>query len=488
MLPSVRGGIEARRGTYQGRMAPDALAIVASRHRDRDSRLRRLLALADIVGLGAAMVLTVALTSAVPGSLGLFALVATLPVWLVLFKAYGLYDRDVQRVNHATLDDVPWLFHALLTGGLATWACLQLLPLVAVDAEAFPLMGGIGFLLVLLGRAALRRATLKLTGPERLLFIGNDPTFSALWRKLRLHPDYKLTPVGFVSVTEEDRAAIPGPVIGTVDDVARVAAEHRIDRIMLSHSSANGHLAALLHLTKQLSLKVSVVPEMLDVLGPSMEVDSIEGVTVLGVNPPVLPRTSRLLKRGMDVSLAFAVLCIAAPLLAAIAILIKATSEGDVIFKQERIGRGGKSFTVYKFRTMVKNAEFEAETLQSQSLDPDWLLLEHDPRVTSVGRWLRSLSLDELPQVWNVLRGDMSMVGPRPLPIAEDARVLGYERVRLDLTPGITGYWQILGGAELAFREMVKLDYLYVTNWSLWTDVRLLLRTMPVVLGRRGAN
>ena len=137
---------------------------------------------------------------------------------------------------------------------------------------------------------------------------------------------------------------------------------------------------------------------------------------------------------------------------------------------------------------MVSNAEQLRADLLSHSSDPNWLKLDHDPRVTRIGRWMRRLSLDELPQVWNVLRGEMSMVGPRPLIPAVDERVLGWARGRLDLTPGITGYWQVLGRTTIPFEEMVKLDYLYVTNWSLWADVRLILRTLPVVLRRDGAN
>ena len=159
-----------------------------------------------------------------------------------------------------------------------------------------------------------------------------------------------------------------------------------------------------------------------------------------------------------------------------------------MFFKQKRIGRGGRSFTVRKFRTMVTDAEAQREALLAQSKDPNWLHLDHDPRITRVGRFLRHSSLDELPQLFNVLLGQMSLVGPRPLVESEDLRIEGWGRSRLDLTPGITGAWQVLGRTNIPFEEMVKLDYLYVTNWSLWTDVRLILRTLPVVLDRRGVN
>ena len=159
-----------------------------------------------------------------------------------------------------------------------------------------------------------------------------------------------------------------------------------------------------------------------------------------------------------------------------------------MLFRQRRIGRGGKPFTVLKFRTMVVDAEARTQELRAQSSDPDWLKLDHDPRITRVGRLLRTTSLDELPQLWNVLIGEMSLVGPRPLIGSEDELIAGWSRTRLDLAPGVTGMWQVLGRTDIPFRDMVSLDYLYVTNWSLWLDVKLIARTIPAVLIRRGAN
>jgi lipopolysaccharide/colanic/teichoic acid biosynthesis glycosyltransferase len=159
-----------------------------------------------------------------------------------------------------------------------------------------------------------------------------------------------------------------------------------------------------------------------------------------------------------------------------------------VLFVQQRIGRGGRSFPLFKFRTMVADAEAQRRELLRHSKDDGWLHLEDDPRITRVGRLLRHTSLDELPQLLNVVRGEMSLVGPRPLIVEEDERIDGWRRARLDLTPGITGMWQVLGRTAISFDDMVKLDYLYVTNWSLANDLRLLLRTLPVVLTRRGAN
>src|SRR6185295_6678667 len=174
-----------------------------------------------------------------------------------------------------------------------------------------------------------------------------------------------------------------------------------------------------------------------------------------------------------------------APVLAAIAVAIKLDSRGPILFRQERIGLWGELFSLAKFRTMTVDAEERREALLAESKDPGWLHLDHDPRVTGVGRFLRHWSLDELPQLWNVLKGDMSLVGPRPIIPSEDRQLDGWARSRIDLAPGLTGLWQVLGRTTIPFDEMIRLDYLYVTNWSLWTDVRLMLRTIPAVVLRR---
>jgi lipopolysaccharide/colanic/teichoic acid biosynthesis glycosyltransferase len=219
-----------------------------------------------------------------------------------------------------------------------------------------------------------------------------------------------------------------------------------------------------------------------------MEVDDIEGLTVLGLNPLVLSRSARAMKRAMDVVGSALGLLILSPFMAIIAVAIRLDSSGPALFRQDRIGRAETPFGLLKFRTMVHGAESMRDELMRSSSDPNWLLIEDDPRITRVGRFLRRSSIDELPQLWNVLMGEMSLVGPRPLTPADHAQVSRWGAIRLDLAPGITGLWQVLGRTSIPFDEMVKLDYVYVTNWSLWADVKLLLRTFPAVARRRGVN
>jgi exopolysaccharide biosynthesis polyprenyl glycosylphosphotransferase len=247
-------------------------------------------------------------------------------------------------------------------------------------------------------------------------------------------------------------------------------------------------LLDVLRACKKVAVKVSLLPATFSALGPSVEIDDVQGLTVLGINPTVLSRSSRLAKRALDLAGAGLLTLLAVPITLVLALVIKLDSPGPVLFGQERIGQGGRRFRLLKLRTMVADAESRRAALVARSKDPGWLHLEHDPRITRVGRLLRLTSLDELPQLWNVLRGDMSLVGPRPLVADEDRMVDEWARGRLDLTPGITGLWQVLGRTSIPFEEMVRLDYLYVTNWSLWGDIRLILRTLPVVLRRHGAN
>ncbi|MGH2715892.1 MAG: exopolysaccharide biosynthesis polyprenyl glycosylphosphotransferase [Thermoleophilaceae bacterium] len=449
--------------------------LVAPRHGARDVAMRRLLAMSDVCAMAAALGAALAL-SAHPRELAWGLL--TLPAWVVVFKAYGLYDRDIKRISHMSLDDLPWIFHALLVGCLGLFAFYKLTPAQSIEVSILAAFGGFATVAVVALRALSRRLAVRMLGPERVLLVGESDQLSLLARKMRAHREYGVEPVGLISLG------------GRIDlELPRVVARHRVERVVVAHGDlVEAELLELLRSCRRLGVKMSVLPQLFDALGPSVEVDDVEGVTVLGINPPVLPRSSRLLKRAMDLAGATAGLLLTAPLWVPIAAAIKLDSPGPVLFRQRRIGRGGRPFELVKFRTMSVDAEDRRAALLAESRDPGWLKLDDDPRITRVGGVLRRWSLDEVPQLWNVVRGEMSLVGPRPLIESEDRQLIGWRRSRVDLTPGLTGLWQVLGRTSIPFEEMIKLDYLYVTNWTLWTDVRLILRTLPAVLLRRGAN
>lgn len=413
------------------------------------------------------------------------------PSQLLLFKLYGLYDRDGRRLAHSTADDVPAVFHALVVGVFG-------LTLVLVSVGSWPLrpvqgavLFGIGFLAVLALRVLTRTALRRWVPAERVLLLGTGADARLLSEKISGRAGADLDLVGYLADdgTRDEAPATGLRRLGTLRDLDAITRGHRVARIVVASSALDSDvLTEVLREASRLGTKVSVLPSLADVLGPATEVDDLEGITLLSVNPVRFSRSSWLLKRTLDITLSGVSLAVLLPLLPFVALAIKLDSPGPVLFSQPRRGRAGRVFRMHKLRTMVPDAETRLETLRSQSAHSAWLLVDHDPRVTRLGRFLRRTSLDELPQLWNVLIGEMSLVGPRPMPLDTDRHIKGWARRRLDLTPGITGLWQVLGRTSITFEEMIKLDYVYVTNWSVWRDVQLLLRTVSVVLSRRGAN
>ena len=465
--------------------------VVTDRHVSRDYYLRRFLAGSDVIALLLGFLFMTAINATVhAGSHGVWALI-TVPGWLLLFNLYGLYGHDARRISHTGADELPGIFHSMAIGSSAMWLYFQAVP--AGKIEFWPILmfaSAAGASMVAL-RGLARCGSVHLLGPERVLFVGSGPTTGSLVQRMRGRASYNLEPVGLITDQASTRVPHGLPLLGELrgTDVAAVIAEHRIDRVIVEAAGfPEEAILQMMRRCKQLSVKVGLMPAAFGVLGSSVAIDHIGGITLLGVNPPVLPRSARALKRAMDVCGALVVLTLVAPFFLLLALAIKADSHGPVLFRQERIGRGGRSFRIIKFRTMVGDAEARRADLVALSKDPDWLLLDDDPRVTRIGRVLRRASLDEIPQLLNVLIGDMSLVGPRPLISEEHFRAGEWASSRLDLTPGMTGLWQVLGRSTIPFDEMVKLDYLYVTNWSLWGDVKLVLHTFPVVLAQRGAN
>jgi exopolysaccharide biosynthesis polyprenyl glycosylphosphotransferase len=261
----------------------------------------------------------------------------------------------------------------------------------------------------------------------------------------------------------------------------------RIDRVIVAPRSTDAaEMLEVIRVAKLEGVRVTVLPRLFEVVGSSVEFDQIDGLTMLGVRRFGLSRSSRAVKRIFDLVGSTILLAAAAPVMAVIAIAIRLDTPGPMLFRQLRVGRDGRYFHMLKFRSMVADADRRKAELLHLNETEGLFKIAQDPRITSVGRFIRATSLDELPQLLNVWRGEMSLVGPRPLVVDEDAQVSGLYRARLHLTPGMTGHWQILGSARVPMHEMVGIDYLYVANWSLWTDIKILLRTVSFVLSRGG--
>jgi exopolysaccharide biosynthesis polyprenyl glycosylphosphotransferase len=476
-------------------------SVVSVRDRQGITRGRPLiLALADVGALATAYALTYISANAIappavdaPGRLLAVLAIMAVPIWLAIFTAYGLYDRDTLRISVASFDEVGDVFHALLAGSLAFLLLAQVLRRLAdwwiysaLEAALF-LTAAIAFIPLL--RGAIRTWFFpRVMRKRRALIVGSGPEALLVRRKLTAHPEYGLDVVAVVDTVEQD--GVPDAIVAPQDDIPRLIEDLEVDRVLLASSAAeHEEMLDLVRTVRRKDVQISIVPRYFEIFTSQATLDDVEGMPVVTLPPLRLGASSRVLKRSFDVVGASVVLVLLAPLMGLVALAIRLDSPGPAIYRQPRRGRLGTTFEIAKFRSMVVGAESRrAEVLHLNDVDgPLFKMKDGDPRVTRVGSFLRRTSLDELPQLWNVLRGDMSLVGPRPFVVYEADQITGWARHRLDMTPGITGLWQVLGRNDIPFEEMVKLDYLYVTNWSLWWDLKILCQTIPVVLGRRGA-
>jgi len=418
--------------------------------------------------------------------------VTAVPVWLAVFTGYHLYENDALKISVSSFDEVRDVFHAMLAGSLGYLILSQGVRFLfdwwvytAVEAALF---AGAALVLVPIVRGSVRSWVFpRVMERRRTLIVGSGDEARLVHRKLRTHPEYGLDVVGFLAVDEDD---VPGPTLGTSGDIARIVDEHDIDRVLLASSIADHEqMLDLLRTVRRPDVQISIVPRYNEIFTSHATLDDIEGMPVVTLPPLRLGRSSRLLKRSFDVCASGAALALLSPVLGAVALVVRLDSPGPALYRQKRRGRGGSTFEIVKFRTMRVGADTERfDLVHLNEVDgPLFKIKGQDPRVTRVGAFLRRTSLDELPQLWNVLRGDMSLVGPRPFVVHEADQITGWASKRLDMTPGITGLWQVLGRNDIPFDEMTKLDYLYVTNWSLWWDLKILCQTIPVVLGKRGA-
>jgi exopolysaccharide biosynthesis polyprenyl glycosylphosphotransferase len=483
--PQLFPGLRAapRRPALAGSVAEgDSTAASAS----RDAVYRRLLAAADLIAATAAFVIAIPVLG--HDSLGIWTLVVIAMVVLVC-KLAGLYDRDEHLLHKTTLDEAPVVFYVATLYTLLAFLAGANIVNGTFGREQAVALWGLLFVLMLLMRGLARCLAGALVDDERCVIIGNADAAHWLSTKLERCEGTKTQVVGRVPLRLDDTSTNELPLLGRFDALERLLAEHRVDRALIAPGRGdNDHrLLDAIRVVKRLGVRVSVLPRLFEAVGSAYEVDEVEGTTLLGVRRHGLSRSSWMIKRSFDLASTLLGLLLIAPLLAMIAVAIKLDSRGPVLFRQRRVGCDDRVFEIYKFRTMVDGADGQRAALADRNEAGGGLFkIEDDPRITRVGRFLRRTSLDELPQLLNVLRGDMALVGPRPLVVDEDCLIEGLHRHRLLVPPGVTGLWQIFGSARIPLDEMVKIDYLYGANWSLWLDIKILLRTVPFVLGQRG--
>jgi exopolysaccharide biosynthesis polyprenyl glycosylphosphotransferase len=477
-------------------------AGVAKPSRHRGWIVRRALAAADVVGILAAFALTqlaFAGNDAPIDRVGTWAEVVlfalTLPAWIVLGRLYGLYASAEERADHSTVDDVFGVFNMLTVGA---WLFFGIAYLLEFADPSFPKLGLFWLLaiaLVVSCRAAARIAVRRTDAyVQNTLVVGAGHIGQRVARKLKQHPEYGVNVVGFVDDQPREREAGLGDltVVGTPAQLPMLVETLNVERVIVAFSRApHAQTLDLIRSLNGLPVQVDVVPRLFEVLGPQVRVHTAEGLALLGLPPTRLSSSALLLKRALDVTLAGVGLLVLSPILAVAAMAIKLDSPGPVFFRQVRMGRGDRTFRIWKLRTMTTDAEHRKAELTHLSKhatdDARMFKIPDDPRVTRVGRLLRRTSLDELPQLFNVLAGEMSLVGPRPIILEEHRHVEGWAARRLDLKPGITGLWQVLGRDDIPFAEMVELDYRYVTTWSLANDLKLIVKTLPVLVRHRAA-
>jgi len=453
----------------------------------RDAIFRRSLIAADVTA--AALALLVATGGSVEALT--WGTVAALPLVVLIAKLLGLYDRDDLVFHKSTLDEAPFLFHLTSLFALLTWLLGGVLVESSFDRlQTFELWISF-FILAMCARTLARSIAGAISPVERCLIAGPSGVRTDFASKLtRAHSGTEVA--GFLPLEDERSVRRPWRnerrrQTRTLADLDSLVEELDVHRIVIIPGEAGvDTLLEAVSRAKAVGVKVSLLPRMFEVVGSSVEFDDLEGVTVLGVRRFGLSRSSQFIKRVLDVTLSGLSLLVLAPLLACVALAIKLDSPGPILFRQLRVGRDGETFEMLKFRSMVDGADEKRGSLKRLNESDGLFKMAADPRVTTVGRFLRRTSLDELPQLLNVLRGEMSLVGPRPLVLDEDMRVEGRHRGRLQLAPGITGPWQLLGPIRVPLEDMVTMDYLYGATWSLWTDVKILLRTVEHVVSRRG--
>jgi exopolysaccharide biosynthesis polyprenyl glycosylphosphotransferase len=418
-------------------------------------------------------------------------MLAPLLAFAVSFVLYlgGVYaDRSSLETR-----GVLWFASKLVAPiAMITLAAVALDSIVASDGAHFLLAGVFAFgalvLLRVLTWSVLAVARRRGLGLYRTLIVGDSERARQLCRKLTELPENGLLPVAMLPLGNGHGYARLLPRVPSASQLACAIEESSAEHVVLAPDGSDETILECVKGSDGLNVDFSILPPLADFfLHPTM-VTQVGGLPLIPLGKIAKRRRVLPGKRLLDLGLASILLVLLSPLLAAIALAIKFVDGGPVIYRQLRVGRNGKLFEMLKFRSMVVGAERLVVDLRDQNVS-DGLLFRvfDDPRITRLGRLIRRLSIDELPQLWNVIRGEMSLVGPRPLAVMPDD--FGpVDNKRHNVLPGITGYWQIAGDHSLTYEEMVKLDLAYVENWSLWLDVLLLIRTVPAIIHRRGPS
>ena len=475
--------------TPEVRLAGDQIRVAA--------QLRRWgLALADTLAIAVGVVVSFLLEEANPGTQAWAILLV--PIWIVTAKLYGLYDNDDRRLAHHTSRELPSLV-ATAAVSVAVWKALTMLlgatpPISSASVLAIGVIAGMSSLLL---RSGVRAVWRFRAPPDRTLIIGSSAKAAMVSSRLDRHRQQggNIEVIGFVSDRAEDGDAIPDelsdrPFLGGISELPTVFERERITRVIITKEPASsGRLGEIIDTCLEKDVAATLVPIESEVLGPAAEISRLADVPVIEFHSFAIPRSTRFMKRMLDIFVSALLLIPALPILLVSVIAIRLTSKGPAFFLHERVGLEGRHFDVIKLRTMYEGSEGRLEEMleRTSEVDPSYKVPD-DPRVTPVGRFLRATSIDELPQLINVLKGDMSLVGPRPKIPHEATLYEDRESRYLKIRPGLTGPMQVSGRGLLTFEERLALERDYLESISLARDIEILLKTPGAVIAGRGAR
>ena len=410
---------------------------------------------------------------------------------LAVYNIAGLYRKTTRR---PLLDEAGAIVLSTSFGMMVFLAAIFLVRGFAYSRGLFLIAWVLllAFLISVRVSARLIRAFLRSRGigVRRVLVVGEEPLAHTVMHILATEPGLDYVLVGFVKPSDP-RDIGRFKCLGSLSDIPDLLQAHRVDEVLVAFPSAFHQLVPeITDLCAREGLAFKIVPDLYEMSLSLSQVDieDLRGIPVIGLRDTTIQGSNRMLKRAVDIMTASVISLTLAPLWFAIALAIKLDSQGPVYFAQVRLGKDGRPFRALKFRSMYTDAEAQlAKLMEHNEASGPIFKMRNDPRITRVGRFLRRTSLDELPQLWNVLKGEMSLVGPRPPIPAEVEKYQEWHKKRLKVQPGMTGMWQVRGRSELPFDEMVLLDLYYIENWSLGLDFQILLRTLPAVLSGRGA-
>ena len=418
--------------------------------------------------------------------------VAATPLWILLFKLYGLYEP---RQVLGPVSEFKQVFHGVVAGTVSIFVADSIFKLDLARGWTLLVMG-CGFLMVGAERLTVRKFlhfTRRRGGDvTRTIVLGANHEARTISRTLGREKWLGYQIVGYVDdETPIGQEIVPGcEVIGTTSDLKELISRHGASLVLVAASAFDAtRLNRLFWELQDIDVDLQMTSGTIDLMASRMIVQSVAGVPLLYVRRTGIDRTQSTLKRSLDVVGSLLLLIVLSPFLAAVALWIRKDSTGGAFFGQTRVGRDGRLFKCWKFRTMVADAEERKAELEHLSEGPGLLFkLKDDPRVTDAGKVLRRYSLDELPQLWNVLRGEMSLVGPRPALPTEVEQYDDWVRNRLKVKPGMTGLWQVSGRTDTSFSDYIRYDLFYIQNWSLSLDLWILWRTFRAVITAEGAH